>query len=136
MLADIDLRPFISTRYCTRTACAATSLEVAMARWRLPFMAEVKQSLEQFGVRTCSVCGSEGLSMRRHPVLLVDGEFPAKMSDVPMKADPFRRITFAVKIECRTCGYIMLFNAERHRTGDDPITFVPGIDEDGGPLED
>ena len=30
-------------------------------------------------------------------------------------------LTFAVRIECATCGHLMLFNAQRHRNGDAKI---------------
>lgn len=107
-----------------------------MARWRVSFMAEVTQSLQQLGVTACPVCGStDALGIGRRPVLLVDGEFPAAFSKVPMAADPDRQVTFAVQIECSTCGYIMLFNAERYRTGDEPILLVGAVDEDGNPLQ-
>ena len=53
-----------------------------------------------------------------------------------MEADPDRFLTFAVQIECATCGYLMLFNAERYRTGNEPIILVGAVDEDGRPIED
>src|SRR6185369_3135139 len=31
------------------------------------------------------------------------------------------RLTFAIRIECTTCGHLMLFNAEKYRTGEEPI---------------
>jgi hypothetical protein len=98
-------------------------------------MAEVTQSLQQLGMKACPMCGSaEGLAMGRRPVLLVDGEFPPSFSKVPMEDDPDRQVTFAAQVECTTCGYIMLFNAERHRTGDEPIMLVGEVDDEGRPL--
>jgi hypothetical protein len=85
-------------------------------------MVEVVQSLQQLGVKACPVCGTEeGLAIGRRPVLVIDGALPPSDSKVSMEADPDRQITFAVQIECTTCGYLMLFNAERHRRGDEKI---------------
>lgn len=76
------------------------------------------------------MCGSENsLGIGRRPVLLVDGEFPVPQGGRPMAEDPDRQMTFAVQIECATCGYLMLFNSERYRTGDEP-TLVVGLTED------
>jgi hypothetical protein len=108
-----------------------------VTRWRQSFMAEVTQSLQQFGVKACPVCGSQdGLAIGRRPVLIVDGEFPPPVGGVPMEADRDRFLTFAVQIECTTCGHLMLFNAERYRTGKEPIMLVGAVDEDGRPIED
>ena len=38
-----------------------------------------------------------------------------------MEADPDRQVTFAVRVECTTCGYLMLFNAEQQHRGDEMI---------------
>jgi hypothetical protein len=97
-------------------------LEVVVARWRKSFLVEVTQSLQQLGVKTCPVCGTEdGLAIGRRPVLVIDGALPSAASRVPMEADPDRQVTFAVRVECTTCGYLMLFNAEQHRGGDEKI---------------
>jgi hypothetical protein len=96
-------------------------------RWRQTFMAEVSESLQQLGMRACPVCGStESLSMSPFPVLLVDGEFPPDADDLPLGEDRDGDLTFAIRVECITCGHLMLFNAERYRTGDDKI-IVPGL---------
>jgi hypothetical protein len=107
-----------------------------VTRWRMSFMAEVTESLQQLGVKACPMCGSaDGLGIGRRPVLIVDGEFPPTMINVPLEADPDRHVTFAVQIECTTCGYLMLFNSERYRTGDEPIMLVGAVDDEGHPLE-
>jgi hypothetical protein len=83
-------------------------------------MTEVVQSLQQLGIKTCPVCGSvEGLAIGRRPVLIVDGEFPPPVGGVPLEADRDRSVMYAVQIECTTCGYLMHFNAERYRRGDE-----------------
>ena len=76
------------------------------------------------------MCGSaESLSMGRFPVLLVDAGFPADEDGFPPGADRDGDITFAVRVECTTCGHLMLFNSERYRTGDEKI-MVRGLTEE------
>jgi hypothetical protein len=105
-------------------------------RWRQSFMVEVTESLQRLGLKACPVCGSDdALGVGRRPVLLVEGEYPPTIGGVPLEADPDRFLTFAVKIECTTCGYLMLFNAERYRTGDEQIMVNGAVDEDGQPLQ-
>jgi hypothetical protein len=105
-----------------------------MARWRKTFMAEVAGTLQNLGVKACPMCGSAELGIGRRPVLIVDGEFPPPVGGVPLEADRDRQMTFAVQIECSTCGYLMLFNAERYRTGKEPILVVGETEEDEHPL--
>jgi len=96
-------------------------------RWRQAFMAEVHQSLQQLGMRACPVCGSaESLGMSPFPVLIVDGEFPPGADDLPPGEGRDGDLTLAIRVECITCGHLMLFNAERYRTGDEKI-IVPGL---------
>jgi hypothetical protein len=90
-------------------------------RWRPAFMAEVSETLQRLGLRACPVCGSlESLDMSHFPVFLADGRFPA---------EPGTDLTFAVRVECDTCGHVMLFNAQRYRTGDEKILML-GLNED------
>jgi ribosomal protein S27AE len=90
-------------------------------RWRQAFMDEVFDTLQRLGLRACPVCGSpESLDMSHFPVLLADGRFPA---------EPGADLTFAVRVECGTCGHVMLFNAQRYRTGDEKILML-GLTED------
>lgn len=100
-------------------------------RWRRTFMAEVFESLIQLGLRECPVCGSaESLGMSPFPAILVDGEFPLDSDALPEEEGD---LTFAVRIECATCGHLMLFNAQRYRTGDAKI-IEDGITEEERPL--
>jgi hypothetical protein len=90
-------------------------------RWRQAFMAEVSDTLQRLGLRACPVCGSqESLDMSPFPVFLADGRFPAETGT---------DLTFAVRVECGTCGHVMLFNAQRYRTGDEKILML-GLAED------
>jgi hypothetical protein len=91
-------------------------------RWRQAFMAEARQSLQQLGMRACPVCGSaESLGMSPFPVLLVDGKFPPDADDLPVGEDRQGDLTFAIRVDCVTCGYLMLFDSARYRTGDEKI---------------
>ena len=91
-------------------------------RWRPTFMAEVSRTLQQLGLKTCPVCGSaESLEMGCFPVLLMDGRFPAVTDSLPFGEDYGENLTFAVQLECLACGHLMLFNAQRYRTGDEKI---------------
>ena len=91
-------------------------------RWHQNFMAEVSQSLHQLGLSACPVCRSpDSLGVGHFPLLLVDGGPPPNAEDVSLGKDRDHDITFAVRIECAVCGHLMLFNAERYRTGDEAI---------------
>jgi hypothetical protein len=85
-------------------------------RWRQAFMAEVSDTLQRLGLRACPVCGSrESLEMSPFPVFLADGRFSAGAGT---------DLTFAVRVECGTCGHVMLFNAQSYRTGDEKILML------------
>jgi DNA-directed RNA polymerase subunit M/transcription elongation factor TFIIS len=101
-------------------------------RWRPTFMTEVMGSIQRLGLRACPVCGSsESLTMGHSPVFLVDGETPPD-DDAPARHEhDDGELTFAVRVECSTCGHLMLFNALRHRTADDKI-LIPGPAEGEG----
>jgi len=85
-------------------------------------MAEVGEALQHLGMKACPVCASaESLSMSEFPVLLVDAGCPADAGGLIPGDGAETDITFAVRIECTTCGHLMLFNAQRYRTGDEKI---------------
>jgi len=86
-------------------------------RWHEAFMTEVARALHQLGMTECPVCGSaRSLAMSPFPVLLADAGFPGT-EDSPCNGD----LTFAVRVECATCGHLLLFNAQKYRTGDEKI---------------
>jgi Zn ribbon nucleic-acid-binding protein len=91
-------------------------------RWSPSFTDEVIEALEQLGMRACPVCGSaDSLGMSPFPVLLVDAgpsrDDGASRGEERSEGD----MTFAVRVECATCGHLMLFNSLRFRTGDQKI---------------
>src|SRR5437879_11701821 len=91
-------------------------------RWRQAFMAEVHQSLQQLGMRACPVCGSaESLGMSPFPVLLVEGRFPADADDLPLGGERDGDLTFAARVGCAPCGYLMLFDSSRYRTAEEKL---------------
>jgi hypothetical protein len=100
-------------------------------RWRKAFMAEVSEALQQLGLRACPVCGSaDSLNMGRFPVLLVDAGFPPDDDELPQPGgNRDGDMTFAVRIECTTCGHVMLFNSEWYRSDDEKI-LVRGLAEE------
>ncbi len=99
-------------------------------RWRKTFMAEVSEALQHLGMKACPVCGSaDSLNMSCFPVILVDAGFPSGAGDLPPGQNPDGDITFAVRIECDTCGHMMLFNSEKYRTGDEKIMML-GLTEE------
>lgn len=101
-------------------------------RWRPSFLAEVSQSLQQLGLKACPVCGLvDSLGVGHLPVLLFDGSFPPRTDDDPPVGDCESDLTFAVRIECTACGYVMLFNAQRFRTADEKIVMPEQADEEG-----
>lgn len=101
-------------------------------RWRRSFLAEVSQSLQQFGLNACPVCGlTDSLGVGPLPVLLDDGGFPPRNHDHCPEEDRGCDLTFAVRIECAACGYLMLFNAQRFRTADEKIIVPEETDEAG-----
>jgi hypothetical protein len=91
-------------------------------RWRHSFIAEVSQALQQLGLRACPVCGSaDALGIGRFPVFLLEGGPAPGGHDLPNGEEHDYDATLAVRIECTTCGHLMLFNASNYRTDDEPI---------------
>lgn len=91
-------------------------------RWRRTFTDEVLESLHRLGLRGCLVCGSaESLSMSPLPVVLPDAGFDSWAGGVAPGGEHGPDLTFTVRVECDTCGHLMLFNALKYRTGDDKL---------------
>ncbi len=100
-------------------------------RWCQSFLVEVGRSLQQLGLKACSVCGlADSFGVSHLPVVLVDGGFPARIDYRGPAEERDGDLTLALRVECTGCGYLMLFNAERFRTGDDKIIVPEGIDDD------
>lgn len=102
-------------------------------RWRTSFVAEVSRSLRQFGLHNCPVCGlADSLGIGYSPVLLLDGGFLSR-ADPPVRKDSASDLIFAVRVECTTCGYLMLFDAQGFRTADEKIITLKGYEEGDQP---
>jgi Zn ribbon nucleic-acid-binding protein len=105
-------------------------------RWRRSFMDEALETLEQLGMQACPVCGSaDSLGMSPFPVLLVDAGFSRDDDSPPGKERSEGDLTFALRIECATCGHLMLFNSLRFRSEDQKIMVRELTDEHGQPGE-
>jgi hypothetical protein len=101
-------------------------------RWRQSFLAEVSQALQQLGLRACPICGSaDALGIGRFPVFLLDGGPAPDRDDLALGEDHDYDLTFAVRIECAACGHLMLFNAQKYRTGDEQILVRDRAEEEG-----
>jgi hypothetical protein len=101
-------------------------------RWRQSFIAEVSQALQQLGLRACPICGSaDALGIGRFPAFWLEGGPPLDGDDLPLAEDHDYHLTFAVRIECAACGHLMLFNAQKYRTGDEPILVRERAGEEG-----
>jgi len=101
-------------------------------RWHQSFIAEVSQALQQLGLKACPICGSaDALGIGRFPAFLLDGGPPPNCDNLALGEDHDYDLTFAVRIECSACGHIMLFNAQKYRTGDEQILVRDRAEEEG-----
>ncbi len=124
MWIAISSRPKCTLQEPTRTE-QPTTLDVIDLRWRKTFLVELKEKIAQLGLMKCAVCESENLTVHRLPFLALMGNLPPNISNLD---DAEVIIEYLVRIECGICGYVMLFSAERFRTGDDE-TLVRGMTE-------
>jgi hypothetical protein len=58
--------------------------------------------------------------MSPFPVVLLNADFPSE-AEALNSAEERGDLTFSVRVECGTCGHLMLFDAQRFRTGDEKI---------------
>ena len=101
-------------------------------RWRQDFMAEVTQMLHQLGMLGCPVCGSaEPPGISPFPVVLIEAGFGSGADDEPPGGQGRGDMTFAIQVECATCGHLMLFNAQKYRAGDEKILQREPAEEQG-----
>jgi hypothetical protein len=68
--------------------------------------------------------------MSPFPVILVDAAFSSDADVVLPGEEHGGDMTFAVRVECTTCGHLMLFNSEMYRSGDEKIMVRELTEED------
>ena len=101
-------------------------------RWRQSFIAEVSRALQQLGLRACPICGSaDALGIGRFPAFWLEGGPRTDGDDLSLGEDHDYDLIFAVRIECTACGHLMLFNASKYRSGDEPILVRDLADQEG-----
>jgi|GEM_PF-3032913 len=102
-------------------------------KWDRQVRAEAAAHLSRHGLDGCPVCRSETLDVHGKPVLLVLGgaAWPNPPHQGPLDKDT--QVDFMVRIECRRCGYNMLFDSARFYGSDIPaFEAEPVADEDMG----
>ena len=55
--------------------------------------------------------------------------FLPTLDDLALGEDRRADVIFAVRVECATCGHLMLFNAQKYRTGDEKIMVLTEAEE-------
>lgn len=81
--------------------------------------------LQQLGLQACPICAGETLTARNQPSILRVGG-----TGDPETKHPDENILFLFHLSCSLCGYVMLFDAERHDHGDVPtLTAVPPAEQ-------
>jgi ssDNA-binding Zn-finger/Zn-ribbon topoisomerase 1 len=96
-------------------------------RFRRRVLKEIAGHIRRLGLSRCPVCGGESsLAASRLPAIINCGGWPHERDDP--RHDPDAYVWFAVKVECDSCGHMLLFNSERFRHGDEPV-FVVGFRE-------
>lgn len=131
MWIAISNRPRCTPQDPTQTRQPIT-LDVIDVRWRKAFLVEIKEKLAQLGLMNCTVCGSEHLTVHRFPFLALMGNLPPNISSVD---DTEVIVEYLVRVECGICGYVMLFSAERFRTGDDELLVLGMTEQEEDELE-
>ena len=67
--------------------------------------------------------GASALARVKHEppdVILLDSDFPPG-AEALNSGEERGDLTFSVRVECGTCGHLMLFDAQRFRTGGEKI---------------
>lgn len=91
-------------------------------RWRQAFMFEVLVALRQLGMQACPVCRStDTLSVSPFPTIISEAKASPGTDGLLSWEEPGIDVTFAVRVECTTCGYLMLFNSRQYRTAEEKI---------------
>ena len=61
------------------------------------------------------------LTVSPFPAIIITAELPPGADSLPFWDEPGGDLIFAVRVECATCGYLMLFNSGTYRTAGEEI---------------
>jgi ribosomal protein S27AE len=99
-----------------------------MVRFRKTTVQAISDQIVRLGLDNCPVCSStESMAVSRRPVILSVGGLAW---EDPATRDRDANISFAVRIRCGLCGYIMLFDAEKFHSGEEPTMTLLSYDEE------
>jgi hypothetical protein len=66
------------------------------------------------GLEACPICAGTNLLADQRPMV-------ADVGGTQNLQDSATNITYHLRVVCDGCGYVLLFDAERHRSGDHPL---------------
>jgi Zn ribbon nucleic-acid-binding protein len=93
-------------------------------------MFEIFAGLRQLGMQACPVCRStDTLSVSPFPTFISEAQPSTGTDGLSAWREPGVDLTFAVRVECTTCGYLMLFNSQQYRTADEKILTLEACEE-------
>jgi Zn ribbon nucleic-acid-binding protein len=93
-------------------------------------MFEVFARLCQLGMQACPVCRSANtLGVSPFPTFISEAKPSTGTDGLPSWEEPDVDLTFAVRVECTICGYLMLFNSQQYRTADEKILTLEAYEE-------
>ena len=100
-------------------------------------MFEVHAGLRQLGMRACPVCRStDTLRVSPFPTFIAEATPSTGINGLSSWEEPDVDLTFAVRVECTICGYLMLFNSQQYRTATEMILTLKADEEHESPPGD
>jgi len=108
-----------------------TTISIEMLIWKPDEHIRIVNRLQQLGLTKCPICEGETLSFPEIVVVLYVGGIPTPKSELPPAPDTETEIIrsasrqgtlrFMIQVLCEVCGHSMLFDSERHSSGDTPM---------------